>query len=171
MKTRISVSTFALVVLLSVLVAAIPTHGLSSSTQSSKVLIRSKFVPGRVMRYNLKLSGSAAWAPHEKGLGWGKMDTDFTFDLATKVIRESGACTFHLAGQKIKSTVTGPKGRLGIIADRRKSKLKINDDVATPRIRCGVGNNFLKVELSLLQYGTLFLGFAVDRFLFCELLN
>ena len=69
MKTRISVSTFALPVLLGVLVAAIPTHGRiralakagSSATQSSKVLIRSKFVPGRVMRYNLKLSGSAAW--------------------------------------------------------------------------------------------------------------
>ena len=140
MKTRISVSTFALAGLLGVLVAAISAHGRtraladgnSSSTQSSKVLIRSKFVPGRVMRYNLKLSGTAAWAPHEKGLGWGKMETDFTFDLATKVIRESGACTFHLAGQKIKSSVTGPKGRLGIIADRKKSKIKINDEWQSP---------------------------------------
>jgi hypothetical protein len=84
------------------------------------------------MRYNLKLSGTVAWAPHEKGLGWGKMDTDFTFDLATKVIRESGACTFHLAGQKIKSSVTGPKGRLGIIADRKKSKIRINDEWQSP---------------------------------------
>jgi hypothetical protein len=140
MKTRISVSTFALAVLLGVLIAAIPTHGRSrvlteaggSTTQSSKVLIRSGFVPGRVMRYNLKLSGAAAWSPHEKGLGWGQMNTDFTFDLATKVIRESGACTFFLSGQKIKSSVTGPKGRLGIIADRKTSKIRINDEWQSP---------------------------------------
>ncbi|MDP6547071.1 MAG: hypothetical protein QGH60_24105 [Phycisphaerae bacterium] len=140
MKTRISVSTFAPVVLLGVLIAAITTHGRvkvpatgsGSTSKSPAVLIRSRFVPGRVMRYNLKLSGTAAWAPHEKGPGWGKMNTDFTFDLATKVIRDSGACTFFLAGQKIKSSVTGPKGRLGIIADRKKSKIRINDQWQSP---------------------------------------
>ncbi|MDP6637139.1 MAG: hypothetical protein QGG42_19745 [Phycisphaerae bacterium] len=140
MKTRISVSTFAPVLLLSVFIAAIPTQGRTralanrngSSARSSKVLIRSKFVPGRVMRYNLKLSGTAAWTPHDKKLGWGKMDTDFTFDLATKVIRDSGACTFNLAGQALESSASGPKGRLKIIADRKKAKLKIGDSWLTP---------------------------------------
>jgi len=140
MKTGINISAFALTVLSGVLIRVIPTSGLvgaladtgGATSRSSRVLIRSHFVPERVMRYNLKLSGAAAWAPKEKGIGWGKMDTDFTFDLATKVIRESGACTFFLSGRKIKSSVAGPKGRLGIVGDHKKSKVRIGDAWQSP---------------------------------------
>jgi len=133
MSTEISLSLCALAVLSIVLTAAIQTHAgpasgkteTGSSTQPAKVLVRAKFVPNRSMRYNLKLSGSSAWSPAEKGLDWSKMETDFTFDLATKVLRDSGACTFHLVGQKLKSSGSGPKGRVGIQADRRKVRLKV----------------------------------------------
>jgi hypothetical protein len=131
MKTGISVSLCALAAGLGLLLAVIPTDA-KTSTRPGKVLVRPKFAAGRVIRYNLKLSGSAAWAPHEKGLKWGKMETDFTFDLATKVIRERGLCMFNLAGQRIKSSASGPKGSLGIIADRRKVRLKIGDAWQSP---------------------------------------
>jgi hypothetical protein len=134
MKTRISVSLCALAAGLCLFAAVVRTDG-RSSTKPTKVLVRSKFVPGRVMRYKLKLRGSSAWAPVEKGFGWGKMDTEFTFDLATKVIRERGLCTFHLSGQNLMSSASGPKGRLGIVADRKKSRLKIGDAWQAPSSR------------------------------------
>jgi len=136
---RIGILILSLPVVLGVLAMAIPTHGRvrtfenkSSGDSTGKVLIRAKFAEGRQMRYNLKMSGTAAWTPHDKALGWGQMNTDFTFDLATKVIRKSGACTFHLAGQSLRSNATGPKGRLEIIADRKKSRIKINDKWQAP---------------------------------------
>jgi len=131
MKTRIGVSLCALAAGLCLLAAVMPINA-KPSTRPGKLLVRPKFVPGRVMRYNLKLAGSSAWAPREKGFHWGKMDTDFTFDLATKVIRERGLCTFNLAGQHLKSTASGPKGSLGIVADRRKVRLKIGDAWQAP---------------------------------------
>ncbi|MDP6045488.1 MAG: hypothetical protein QGG25_07760, partial [Phycisphaerae bacterium] len=62
MKTRISVSLCALAAGLCLFAAVVRTDG-RSSTKPTKVLVRSKFVPGRVMRYKLKLRGSSAWAP------------------------------------------------------------------------------------------------------------
>jgi len=137
--TQIGILTLGLSAALGVLATAIPAGLLAetsmkktSGDSSDKILIRAKFAEGRKMRYNLKMSGAAAWTPHDKKLGWGKMNTDFTFDLATKVIRESSACTFHLAGRSLRSNVAGPKGRLAIVADRKKSKIRINDKWQAP---------------------------------------
>jgi len=135
MKAGTIVLTCALTVLLGLSPAAIRTHAADrggSPSRPAKVLVRPKFAPGRIMRYNLKLSGSSAWAPHDKGLSRGMRETDFTFDLATKVIRERGLCTFHLAGQQLKSSASGPKGSLGIVADRRKVRLRIGDAWQAP---------------------------------------
>lgn len=90
-----------------------------------KVSVRPSYVPGRKLQYNLKLSGATAWTPKPKGMHWGKMVTDFTFVLATKTIRESGACTFALLGEKLKSVANGPKGAVEVVADRKKARYKV----------------------------------------------
>jgi len=134
--TQIGILTLVLSVILGVLVTAIPidarTKAENSDSSSGDILIRAKFAMGRQMRYNLKLSGAAAWTPAAKGFGWGKVNTDFTFDLSTKVIRDSGACTFNLEGKSLRCNVAGPKGRIEVIAGRKKSKIRINDKWLPP---------------------------------------
>ena len=83
----------------SVLIAGVVYTGryvaaeVDESSGSETATIRMQFLPGRMMRYNLKLGGQTAWTPHVRGVQWGQMATDFTFTLRTKTIRPSGACT------------------------------------------------------------------------------
>lgn len=90
----------------------------SQSRGKGKHLIRLKFREGRRLKYRLQVKGGADWKPRKQGLTWGKLDTEFTFKLEGKTIRDSGACTFDLAGERLKSTVKGPKGTLSVSATR-----------------------------------------------------
>jgi hypothetical protein len=93
----------------------------------AKVRIRPKYALDLVLRYRLKLVGATAWTPRVRGLRWGKMDTDFTFMLAAKALRRTGACTFRLLGEGLRSQGEGPDGAIGIEASRRRSRVKVKD--------------------------------------------
>ena len=96
-----------------------------------KVTVRPRYEEGRVLRYNLKLSGAAAWAPNPKGIQWGRMATDLTAVLKTKTIRDTGACTFELLGEHLRSAGQGPEGKIELEATREKVRIRINDRVET----------------------------------------
>jgi hypothetical protein len=97
--------------------------------------IRPAHAEGVVLLYNLKLNGATAWTPAPKGVDWGKMETDFTFGLRGKTLRESGACTYELLGDKLTSVAEGPEGVIGIQADRERARIKAKGhwDVWTER--------------------------------------
>ena len=92
-----------------------------------KVKIRPTHEAGRMLRYQLKVGGTTAWAPAAEGVDWGKLNTDFTFVLSTKTLRENGACTYSLLGEHLRSIGEGPKGAFGIDATRRRTQIKIKD--------------------------------------------
>ena len=98
----------------------------SKGDLAEKVLIRPKYVPGQLQQYRLQLYGGAAWTPVHRDLAWGRMKTDFTFTLQTKVIRDSGACTFTLYGEYLNSAGQGPDGSIEVEASRRESAVRIN---------------------------------------------
>ena len=100
--------------------------GADGNADGGKVLVRPKYEPGLALRYNLKLSGATAWTPAPEGVHWGKMSTDLTAVLATKVIRDSGACTFNLLGERLTSSGQGPKGAVRVDATREKVRLTVN---------------------------------------------
>ena len=83
-----------------------------------KHLIRHKFRDGRELRYSLSVAGRGRWDPEFRGSSGWQMSTDFRFTLSTKLIRESGACTFELVGEKLESELEGEEGKLKVEADR-----------------------------------------------------
>ena len=95
--------------------------------RAAKVTVRPRYEKGQMLHYNLKLSGATAWTPTIEGVKWGKMATDFTFVLKTKVLRKSGACTFFLMGEHLRSVGEGPKGAFGVDATRKKTRIKVKD--------------------------------------------
>jgi len=111
--------------------AALIWAGLAQAQGPPKVKVRPVYEDGRALRYNLKLSGATAWAPTAKGLRWGKMQTDFTFVLATKAVRTAGlhkgSCTFRLGGEHLRSTGQGPEGAFGVDATRTTTRAKVKD--------------------------------------------
>jgi len=98
---------------------------------AEKVKIRPTYEQGRRLRYQLKLSGTTAWAPSIEGVTWGRMKTDFTFVLATKTLREEGThkgcCTFHLLGEHLRSLGEGPNGAFGVDTTRERTRIKVRD--------------------------------------------
>ena len=86
----------------------------ATSTGSKKYLIRHEFREGRKLKYRLEVDSDARWSPRKENLTWAKVNTDFTFRLKAKAVRESGACTFGLTGTKLKSKVEGPKGWIAV---------------------------------------------------------
>ena len=78
-----------------------------------------------MLQYKLNLYGAGAWIPGARQLNWGRMQTDFDFILRTKALRDSGACTFELLGQTIKSVGDGPNGAIGIEANRQKARITV----------------------------------------------
>lgn len=99
----------------------------------AKVLVRPQYKEGRLLRYRLKLSGATVWTPDNRRLDWGKMNTDFTFVLRGKTLRDNGACTFALLGENLRSAAEGPKGKAEVQATREKAKVKANGKWATSR--------------------------------------
>ena len=97
----------------------------ASAAREVGVLIRPTYEAGRMLRYRLDLRGTTAWTPGARELNWGRMTTDFDFILRTKTLRDSGACTFELLGQTIKSVGEGPGSALGIQADREKARITV----------------------------------------------
>ncbi len=99
--------------------------------KAEKVKIRPTYEQGRRLRYQLGLSGATAWAPTIQGIRWGRMKTDFTFVLATKVLREEGlhkgCCTFNLVGEHLRSVGEGPDGAFGIDTTRERTQVKVKD--------------------------------------------
>jgi len=89
-----------------------------------KVSIRAQFKEDMALRYQIKLSGAAAWTPAMEGVEWGKMETDFTFALRAKALREEGACTFELLGERLASKGDGPRGTLEVVGDREQFKVQ-----------------------------------------------
>ncbi len=98
-----------------------------------KVLIRPTYVEGRTLRYHLNASGATAWTPAQTALGWSKGTTDFTFGLRAKVVRESGACTFAVVGENLRSTADSHKGHSQVSATPEKFTLQINGKSFTTR--------------------------------------
>jgi len=90
-----------------------------------RVRIRPTYEVGRTLQYKLTAQGTTAWTPGARELNWGRMRTDFNFILRGKALRDSGACTFELLGQTLKSTGEGPKGAIGIEANREKARITI----------------------------------------------
>jgi len=110
----------------------VPADGADNNTEE-KVLIRPQYKIGRTLVYNLNLTGVSAWTPSSEGLGWGKANTDFTFGLRAKTLRDNGSCTMELLGENLVSTAEGPKGKLEITATRERIKLKANGRTLTSR--------------------------------------
>jgi len=121
-----------------------------------KVLVRPKYVPGQLQQYRLQLYGGAVWTPAHRDLAWGEMKTDFRFTLQTKVIRNSGACTFTLFGEYLNSAGRGPDGSIEVEASPRESAIRING-----KWQANSGKSFLARPmtitlgpLGLARYGT-----------------
>lgn len=98
-----------------------------------KVLIRPTYVEGRTLRYHLNATGATAWTPAQTALGWSKGTTDFTFGLKAKAVRESGACTFAVVGENLRSTAQSHKGTSQISATPEKFTLQVNGKSFTTR--------------------------------------
>ena len=111
-----------------VLLAAAPPAGAQAP---GAVKVRPIYEQGRRLRYQLTLSGATAWAPTVQGVTWGKMKTDFTFVLATKVLRttglQKGCCTFRLLGEHLRSEGSGANGAFGGDATRDRTRVKVKD--------------------------------------------
>lgn len=107
--------------------------GQEGNKQPAKVLVRPAYKEGRLLRYRLKLSGATVWTPDARELEWGKRNTDFTFVLRGKTLRQTGACTFELLGQSLRSAAEGPKGKVEVEASPEKAKIKANGKWATSR--------------------------------------
>lgn len=88
--------------------------------ETQKHLVRPQYPDGQKLRYNLNMTGAAAWYPAQKDLEWGKMTTDLTFVLSQKVVRKSGACTYELSGENLKTTGEDNKGKFEVTADRQR---------------------------------------------------
>ncbi len=98
----------------------------SKGDPGDKVLIRPKYVPGQLQQYRLQLYGEWLWTPKHKALTWGRMKTDCRYTLATKVIRDSGACTFTVLGEYLNSAAQGPDGSIEVEASRKETAIRIN---------------------------------------------
>ena len=90
----------------------------SSGSKKKGYLIRPKFWEDQKLKYRLEVEGDVRWTPKKPALLWGKVDTEFVFTLTEKAIREDGACIFDLAGERLKSKVDGPEGRVSVSATR-----------------------------------------------------
>ena len=121
------ISRVAVCLLAAAVVLAWSGSARAQAAPAGKVLIRPIYREGQALRYHLKLSGAAAWTPKLEGFRWGKMATDFTFVLAAKTLRNSGACTFRLLGEQLRSTGEGPDGAAGVEADRQRSRIKVRN--------------------------------------------
>jgi hypothetical protein len=90
-----------------------------------KYLIRHKFRDGQKLAYSLSVAGKAFWYPEQNDLSGGEMGTDFLFTLSHKVTRETGACTFDMRGQRLRSRVETEKGTISIEATPEECDLDI----------------------------------------------
>ena len=93
---------------------------------AKSVVVRLKFEPGRLMRYNITLAGQTAWTPALPQGQWGQMATDFTFVLRTKTVRPDASCTFDLLGETLRCTGQSAKGRIDVAANRQRVKLGLH---------------------------------------------
>ena len=123
-----SARRMGVLVLLGVSLLGIGTSS-SDAAKNEKHLIRLKFSQGRRLKYDWRVKSDLRWYPQRAGLTWGQVDTNITFELEEKLVRESGACTCVVHGKKLKSTVKGPKGTLSISATERSAR------ISTPKNR------------------------------------
>lgn len=103
----------------------------AGAEKNKKYLLRWKFGEGRTLKYNWQVESELRWQPQRSDLTWVAVDTDFTFELKEKLVRESGACTFNLYGKNLKGKVKGPEGTLTIDATERSARIKRADKSAT----------------------------------------
>lgn len=102
----------------------------AGAEKSKKYLLRWKFGADRTLKYNWEVESELRWRPQRGNLKWVEVDTNFTFELKEKLIRESGACTFNLYGKKLKGKVKGPEGTWTIDATERSARIKRIDKSA-----------------------------------------
>jgi len=117
---------------LSLLVTGAPS---TDAAKETKHLIRWKFGEGRELKYNWRVKSDLRWYPQRAGLKWRKVDTDITFELKEKLVRESGACTFEVRGENLKSTVKGPKGTWTISATERSARISTPGESAKETVK------------------------------------
>lgn len=120
------------VVFLGACVVGTQAHAASGGPEK-KYLIRHAFREGRKLKYRLEVEADAEWRPRQEGRTWGEVDTDFTFLLTGKTVRENGSCTFDLSGKKLMSKVRGPKGTVSVSAT--PSRFKISTPKGKVKIR------------------------------------
>jgi hypothetical protein len=111
----------------------IPPARAQDGGEDGKILIRPTYVEGRTLRYHLNAGGATAWTPAQTALGWSKAATDFTFGLRAKVVRESGACTFAVVGENLRSAASSHKGSSLVSATPEKFTLQVNGKSFTTR--------------------------------------
>ena len=91
-----------------------------------KYLIRHQFRDGQKLRYTLSVAGQGEWTPQQGNFKAGEMSTDFMFTLVQKVMRQGGACTFELVGEKLTSSGEGTDGSYSVTASRESCKWELN---------------------------------------------
>jgi hypothetical protein len=96
----------------------------SGSKVGEKLDVRHKFREGRQLRYRLVVDSDLRWRPSKSGLSRSSVDTDFTFKLTAKAVRQSGACTFGLVGEKLTSKVSNNKGTFRISASKSSFRVR-----------------------------------------------
>ena len=99
--------------------------GQAPAPPAGKVKVRPQYLPGRAIRYSLSASGTTAWTPKIQNVEWGRIQTDLTFVLAVKTLRDSGACTFNLLGERLRSAGEGSGGRIDVEGNREKFRVRV----------------------------------------------
>jgi len=97
--------------------------------KDGRVTIRAMHKEGQLLQYGLRLSGAVAWTPSLRDVQWGRMSTDFTFTLRGKALRERGACTYELIGQRLHSSGENDKGKFELLATPEKYSFQTKNRV------------------------------------------
>ena len=135
------------VLVVAVLAATAPAGAAAPPAAAGKApekhLIRWKFNEIQELKYKIAVQGQGRWTPDRHGHTRGQLQTDFTFTLEPKLVRESGACTFRLIGERLKSKGKGNKGSVHALITQQSCSVRIGDLVIS-----GDKANPLKKEIT-----------------------
>lgn len=96
-----------------------------ASPPAERVLLRTQFTEQTALKYRWQLSARSAWQPMVDGTTWLRTQTDFTFTMQMRALREDGSATLGILGQSLISEGESDKGMIGIQADRNRARWKV----------------------------------------------
>ena len=106
----------------------------SAAEGAKKHLIRLEFKKGQQLRYRLKTRGKVDWTPRLEGVDWADGKSQIEFVLKGKTKRDHGGGTYEFNGERIKSSLKGPKGKIKVSGDEKKLEISTSETRKTLKV-------------------------------------